>query len=178
MPRSSNEGKEQIKDWVTTISPVHQRILDVAVGQGTYHTLFKDLKNLDNCHWTGIEIWPRWVKKFALAEKYDSFFQEDIREFNYTQLERVDITFAGDVLEHMTKDEAINVVNKILEVSDNLIISIPIVYMPQEDDGGSPYEVHVKPDWSHSEVLETFPHIKHSWTGKEIGVYWLSGDNK
>ena len=50
MPRSSNEGKEQIKDWVTIISPVHQRILDVAVGQGTYHTLFKDLKKLKLDH--------------------------------------------------------------------------------------------------------------------------------
>jgi len=174
MQRSSKEGKEQIKEWISTIAPIHQKILDVAVGQGTYHTLFNDLENLNNCHWTGIEIWPRWIKKFALVEKYDSFFQEDVREFNYTQLGRVDIAFAGDVLEHMTKDEAIILADKILEVSDNLIVSIPIVYMPQGADGGNPYEIHVKPDWSHSEVLETFSHIKRSWAGKEIGVYWLS----
>ena len=175
MPRSSNEGKEQIKNWVTTINIKHLSILDVATGRGTYYDLFNNLDNLKNCKWTGIEIWPRWIKKFALKEKYDVFFQEDVRKFNYsTHTPNVDITFAGDVLEHMTKEEAIQLVNTLLCVTDNLFISIPIVYMPQGADGGNPYEVHVKPDWSHSEVLETFSNIKESWQGKEIGVYWLS----
>lgn len=175
MPRSSPEGKAQIKDWLITIQPAHLHILDVATGQGTYHTMFNDLDNLKECKWSGIEIWPRWIKKFALKEKYDNFFQEDVRTFNYkVHTPNVDVTFAGDVLEHMTKDEAIVVVKKLLEVSDNLFVSIPIVYMPQGADGGNPYEVHVKSDWSHTEVLESFPQIKKSWAGKKIGVYWLT----
>lgn len=175
MPRSSNEGKAQIKEWISTIDPVHSRILDVATGQGTYYNLFSDLDNLKECKWTGIEIWPRWVKKFALTEKYDPFYQEDVRTFNYKlNTPSNDMVFAGDVLEHMTKDEAIALVKKLLEITDNLFVSIPIVYMPQGADGGNPYEIHVKPDWSHTEVLETFPQIKESWVGKKIGVYWLT----
>jgi predicted TPR repeat methyltransferase len=179
MPRSSNEGKLQIKEWISTIHPTYLHILDVATGQGTYHTMFNELDNLKECKWTGIEIWPRWIKKFALKEKYNNFFQEDVRTFNYkVHTPKVDIAFAGDVLEHMTKDESIALVKKLLEVSDNLFVSIPIVYMPQGADGGNPYEIHVKPDWSHTEVLETFPQIKKSWAGKKIGVYWLTdGDN-
>jgi predicted TPR repeat methyltransferase len=175
MPRSSNEGKAQIKEWVSTIYPEYFHILDVATGQGTYYNMFNDLDNLKNCKWTGIEIWPRWIKKFALKEKYNTLFQEDIRTFDYNaQTPNIDIAFAGDVLEHMTKVEAIALVSKLLEVTDNLIVSIPIVYMPQGADGGNPYEIHVKPDWSHEEMLESFPQIKKSWAGKKIGVYWLS----
>mgnify|MGYP003970955833 FL=1 len=179
MPRSSNEGKAQIKEWISTICPEYFHILDVATGQGTYYNMFNDLDNLKNCKWTGIEIWPRWIKKFALKEKYNTLFQEDIRTFDYnTQTPNIDIVFAGDVLEHMTKIEAIALVSKLLEVTDNLIVSIPIVYMPQGADGGNPYEIHVKPDWSHEEMLESFPQIKKSWAGKKIGVYWLSSKKK
>ena len=176
MPRSSNEGKDQIKEWISKISITHNKILDVAVGQGTYHNLFSNTDNLISCKWTGIEIWPRWIRKFNLEKKYDNFFQADVRTFDYNQLNAVDISFAGDVLEHMTKKEAILLVENILNISDNLFISIPIVYMPQGSDGGNPYEEHIKPDWSHEEVLATFPQIKKSWTGKEIGVYWLTSD--
>lgn len=174
MPRSSKEGKTQIKEWVSTIDVQSFTILDVATGEGTYFNLFRYLDNLRNCQWTGIEIWPRWIKKFALKEKYDKFFEEDVRTFNYAlHTPSVDITFAGDVLEHMTKEEAITLVNNLLSVTSNLFISIPIVYMPQGADGGNPYEIHVKPNWSHQEVLDTFPEIVNSWAGKKIGVYWL-----
>jgi predicted TPR repeat methyltransferase len=173
MPRSSPEGKSQIEEWVSSLAVPHKKILDIAVGQGTYHTLLSQLENLKDAKWHGIEIWPRWIKKFSLSKKYDYFYESDVRTFDYSSIGTVDIAFAGDVLEHMTKEEAIELVKNVLSVSDNLFISIPIVYMPQGADGGNPYEVHVKPDWSHEEVIATFPQIKESWTGREIGVYWM-----
>ena len=73
MPRSSPEGKDQIKSWSTEIKPTHNKIIDIATGQGTYKNLFSELPNLQECQWYGIEIWPRWIKKFNLKEKYDFF---------------------------------------------------------------------------------------------------------
>lgn len=174
MPRSSPEGKEQIKEWVESLQPTHYKIVDVATGQGTYKNLFDNLPNLKKCQWHGIEIWPRWIKKFALKEKYDFLFEQDVRTFNYSKYGPYDIAFVGDVLEHMTKDEAISLVNTLKENVNHIFISIPIVYMPQGADGGNPYEVHIKPDWSHNEVMKTFSQINQSWTGKKIGVYWLT----
>ena len=171
MPRSSNEGKEQIKDWVSEIKVEHFKIIDIATGQGTYKTLFESLSNLKDCVWHGIEIWPRWIKKFALNEKYDLFFEHDVRTFDYKNYGPYDVAFVGDVLEHMTKEEAINLINTLKENVKHIFISIPIVFMPQGADGGNPYEEHIKPDWSHDEVLETFSGITKFWTGKEIGVY-------
>ena len=98
---------------------------------------------------------------------------EDVRTFDYSKVGNVDICFAGDVIEHMKKEEALAMTNKLLDISDNLYLSIPIIYMPQGADEGHPYEVHVKPDWSHEEVMESFPHIKGFWGGPKIGVYHL-----
>lgn len=174
MPRSSNEGKDTIKQWIDDIEIIHKNIIDIGVGQGTYKDLFGNLDKLKNTNWHGIEIWPRWIRKFNLKEKYDFLHQADVRNFDYKKYAPYDIAFAGDVLEHMTKDEAIDLVNELKIHATTVFISIPIVYMPQGADGGNPYEVHVKPDWSHEEVLETFSNIKKSWNGKKIGVYQIN----
>tara|TARA_R100000231_G_scaffold123080_1_gene93263 strand:+ start:261 stop:788 length:528 start_codon:yes stop_codon:yes gene_type:complete len=173
MPRSDYEGKEQIKEWISNVNLKYNKILDIAVGEGTYLNLFKGLENLKDSEWYGVEIWPAWVPKYKLDEIYDHFYLEDVRKFDYSKVGKVDIAFAGDVIEHMKKEEAIALVDKLLDVADNLYLSIPIIYMPQGADEGNPYEIHVKPDWSHTEVLGTFPHIKDSFAGNKIGVYYL-----
>ena len=173
MPRSDYEGKEQIKDWISELKPKYNKILDIGVGQGTYLNLFKKLDNLQGCEWHGVEIWEPWVPKYKLNEIYDHFYLDDVRTFDYSKVGKVDICFAGDIIEHMRKDEALVLYKKLLEVSDCLILSIPIIYMPQGADEGNPYEVHVKPDWTHQEVLETFPEIKECYGGSKIGVYLL-----
>jgi len=79
------------------------------------------------------------------------------------------------VLEHMTKDQALDLANRILDAHNGLVISVPIVYMPQDEFDGNPYEIHVKPDWTHSEVLESFgADIIAYEEDREIGVYLLS----
>lgn len=174
MPVSDNQGKSQIKNWIETITPKHNKVLDLAVGQGTYLNLFKNLSNLKECEWYGIEVWPEWASKYNLKAKYDHFYLDDIRTFDYDKIGKVDIAFAGDVIEHMTKEEAISLVNKLVDIADNLYLSIPIIYSPQGPYEGNPYEIHVKPDWSNQEVLETFPYIRNFWAGNVIGVYHLN----
>jgi hypothetical protein len=174
MPRSSTEGKDQIEKWLKDITPQHQKIIDIATGQGTYKDLFSNLKNLNNCKWYGVEIWPRWIKKFNLKEKYDFLFEEDVRTFNYKKHGPFDVAFVGDVLEHMTKTEAIQLIDNLKENASTIFISIPIIYMPQGPDGGNPYEIHIKPDWSHDEVLDSFSEIKDFRKGKKIGVYMIT----
>jgi hypothetical protein len=55
-----------------------------------------------------------------------------------------------------------------------VVISIPIHHCPQGAWGGNPYEIHVKDDWTHQEVMESFPGIKQFLKKtKTIGVYWI-----
>jgi hypothetical protein len=105
---------------------------------------------------------------------YDRIINEDARKLDWSTLPKVDLVIFGDVLEHMTKEESQMLVSQALTISKYVVISIPIVHSPQGAYGGNPFEIHVKDNWTHQEVLESFPYIIVSNGSKKIGVYWLS----
>jgi len=179
MPFSNKEGKDFIKKWLKSSHHSIKNVLDLGAGSGTYYNYYaKKHKILSNATWTAVEVWNPYIEEFSLETKYNRVINEDIRKVDYKNLGTFDLTFAGDVLEHISKDEAVLLVNKILEISKILIISIPIVHFPQEASYGNPYEIHVKDDWSHNEVKETFNQITQYHTGNTIGVYILSNKNE
>ena len=71
----------------------------------------------------------------------------------------------------MTKEEAIELWDKVSKTARYAIISIPIIHYPQGHEHGNPYEEHVKDDWSSEEVLETFSNIKEYKEFDITGVY-------
>ncbi len=179
MPYSSGKGKLETLQWF--INNQHQitRVLDIGVGSGTYHNLISPyLPNLD---WTGVEVWEPYIHQFELRKKYKEIINQDIRKINWLFHKPFSVALAGDVLEHITKDEAIKVVEDILNIAKGLIISIPIIHFPQGEYAGNPHEIHVKDDWSNEEVYETWgKYIKMHWAeqGSEVGVYWLQKDTQ
>lgn len=173
MPWSEPEGKDVIGGWLHPNKDSIQRVLDIGVGSGTYHNEFGQAdKLLSHAKWIGIEVWEPYIDRFNLNEKYDVIINHDARSLDYSKLDRFDVVFLGDVLEHMTKDEAIALIDKVSQVSNRVIISIPIIHLPQGEAEGNPYEVHVKDDWTHEEVMQTFKVDKFS-TGRVVGVYLL-----
>jgi predicted TPR repeat methyltransferase len=175
MPFSYREGKGYIKKWLGKRSKSIINVLDLGVGSGTYYNFFtKKYPLLTHSTWTGVEVWTPYIEKYELKSKYSCLINEDIRTVDYTSLGKFDLTFAGDILEHITKQEAINLVNTILKISSTLIISIPIIHFPQDEYEGNPYEAHIKDDWTHEEMIETFPQIKQFAKGNKIGVYILT----
>lgn len=179
MPFSSSLGKSQIAEWIKKNQESVKTILDIGAGSGTYSKLLAKNNLRTGITLVGIEAWEPYVKQYELESLYDKLIVTDARKLDWELLGKFDVVFAGDVLEHMTKEEAIKLVNQILDNSKTLIMSIPIVYMPQDEYEGNPFEVHVKPDWSHDEVMETWNNnIKDSFIGLKgnhprIGVYWL-----
>jgi predicted TPR repeat methyltransferase len=185
MPFSSGIGKEETLRWVKEKASTISKVLDIGAGSGTYAKMLKiHHKVLTECYWIGLEVWEPYIEKFDLKSLYDLIINQDARKINWAEIGNVDITFAGDVLEHMTKDEAIILVDQILDHSKYLVISIPTMIYHQGEAHGNPYEVHVKPDWSHNEVKETWnQYIEKSFTGSyefrdgknaSISVYWLT----
>ena len=174
MPMSSREGKVKILEWIMELTTTYNKVLDIGVGEGTYALLYRKCKTIENAEWTGVEVWEPYVSRFNLEEKYDKLLIEDARTVDLGD-KKFDIAFCGDVVEHMTKEESQHMVNKLLNCCKYVVLSIPIIYMPQGSYAGNQYEIHVKPDWSHEEVLESFPNIIDSKAGKDIGVYKLKG---
>lgn len=176
MPTSSPNGKNWISDQLKHIArriSINQ-VLDIGAGAGTYWNKFN---NIIPGTWTAVEVWNNYVEKYELKSKYTEVIVQDARHIDYAALPQQDIVFAGDVLEHMTEDEADVLVKKLLNISRCVIISIPIVHMPQGEWEGNPYEEHVKDDWSDEQVKNKWnEYLVSSSIDNEIGVYILSMD--
>lgn len=172
MGKSSKEGKETVVDWVRNLSL--SKILDIGAGSGTYKKLCTKNCVCVDATWIAIEAWQPYIDDFKLNLLYHQVLNQDVRNVDLSTLGMIDITFMGDVLEHVSKHDAMTIVDRVMAVSKFAVISIPIVHWPQAERHGNPYEVHVKDDWSHHEVMTTFSkYIKKFNQGKEIGVYWL-----
>lgn len=186
MPYSSNSGKFFCDRAVMRITSQlshalfeSHRILDVGAGSGTYSDRYgKTYLDRVKFKWTGVEIWEPYVAKFGLESKYDTLIVGDAIEHLITESKRMisyDLCFMGDVVEHVSKEAAIKMVELALKCCNAIILSIPIIHYPQEAYDGNPYEKHVKDDWSHQEVMETFGNVVVEYgVENEIGVYVLS----
>ena len=180
---SSTSGKQQILEWFQLHELELTTIVDLGAGCGTYIQLIKYNNNIcTQSNWIGIEIWNKYIEEYNLKLLYDTIIIDDVRNIDYSKLGNISVTIAGDILEHMEKTEAMELVDKIMKYSKYLIISIPIKHLPQSKTTyENPYQEHVKDDWSHEEVLETWnKHIIDFYVkGKKskMGVYWLSNEN-
>jgi SAM-dependent methyltransferase len=164
MPISSPETKPWIAEKILEIDPTF--VLDVGAGAGAYSDLLIELGFTGSLN--AVEVWTPYIKEFNLNEKYDYVYNLDVRDvgdFAY------DLVIFGDVLEHMTKEDALRVWSKVAKQARYAIIAIPIVYSGQGEVHGNPYEEHRKPDWTHNEVMLSFSHIVDSWQGIECGAY-------
>lgn len=165
MGTSDPESRPWSLKKILSIDP--KSILDIGAGSGTYYDA------LLGAGYSGqidaVEVWEPYINEFELKNKYSNVFQIDVREvedFFY------DVVIFGDILEHMTKDEALSVWDRVSKRASYALIAIPIINYYQDEINGNPYERHVKDDWTHKEVLDSFTGIIDSWQGNIVGAYW------
>jgi glycosyltransferase involved in cell wall biosynthesis len=161
MPFSSERGKSAIRQIVKRIP--HATMLDVGCGSGTYALMF------DDADITGVEIWEPYVDKYKLETIYDKLIVANIIEWEPE--DHYDVAIAGDILEHMTIEDAASVVKKLRNCADTVIVSIPIGHYPQDEWGGNPYERHITDNWTQEEFVKTFGNPDWHKIDGEIGVY-------
>lgn len=163
MPTSDPANKLWTIRKIKQLNP--STVLDVGAGMGDYLELIKTYMG-DEVKVDAIEVWQPYVEKYKLKERYDNLFVLDAREFNDF---KYDLVICGDVLEHMSENDAVELWNKISKSAKNAIISIPIIYHPQDEYDNNPYEVHVEENWNVEKVLNKFygiyEHKKFDITG-------------
>lgn len=164
MPISDQSNQSWVVDQLKYLEL--SSMLDVGAGAGTYAHVFA--QHFPHVERFAVEAWAPYIQEFALNNMYTEVFNHDIRDhenFNY------DIVIFGDVLEHMTKEEALAVWDKVSKNAKYALISIPIVHYPQDAVNGNPFEEHVKDDWTHEEVIDTFSQITGFVRSNIVGSY-------
>lgn len=166
MPKSSKENKNIAKLWHHQINP--RVVLDIGPGQGTYATLCKQPGE----YWIGIEAWAPYVKQFGLERLYDKVIIADARYMAFDKLGWFpDLVIMGDVLEHMHKDESMELILDMINRYSDVIISVPLKHLDQGAWEGNWFETHVD-HWHHEEMVEFLgKYLKEYKTGKVLGYY-------
>src|SRR5580698_11377358 len=123
MPMSSAEGKPWIKERIGLLAATGPlAVVDVGPGVGTYAKLLAgpDLKRI-----VGIEVWEPYIHTYRLQNYYDELIIGDVRT---VPIPATDVVILGDVAEHMTTDEALEVWRRCAEAARRAVyLSIPIV---------------------------------------------------
>ena len=116
----------------------NQAVLDVGVGDGFYG---ETLHRRFNAVVYGIEVWPKYIVNQLLY--YRTIFICDARTFEYEMLaKKVGLVVLGDVVEHLEKVEAITLVSRLKRLFPWLVMTIPIVDVPQGEYLGNIHEMH------------------------------------
>jgi cyclopropane fatty-acyl-phospholipid synthase-like methyltransferase len=166
MPYSDAQGK----DWAlaTYLSIAPSTVIDIGAGAGTYAKL---MRPHHEAHWTAIEAWFPYVTEFDLDDLYDQVTIADVRHLGWNQ-QVVDMAIAGDVLEHMTRTEASELIRWLKAIAKALLVSIPVLHLDQDAVNGNPFERHVD-HWTYEAMLaELGPGVVDTWRGDVLAYYW------
>ncbi|MEE1813544.1 class I SAM-dependent methyltransferase [Streptomyces sp. SP18ES09] len=177
MPTSIAEGK----DWSLERFARHlpDTVTDVGPGEGTYARLLRPAHK--GVWWTGIEIHKPYVAKYKLKSTktravYDELHVEDARE-SAEHLFHRDLVIFGDVLEHMTREDAVALLAKAEAAGCwHILVSLPIVEAPQGEVDGNPHEAHVH-HWDADDMDDVLAQLGghvEAMRGETLGVWWWS----
>lgn len=159
MPFSSSEGKGFFKDWVETFA-IHQgysRYLDIGCGGGHYGKILKSLSSLLIVD--GVEIFPEYIEKYNLRYVYDFIVVGDIREPGYP-IDSYDVIIMGDVLEHMTKNDAVTVIERLKTKCRFIWCALPMKFDRPWSTGYAQHECEYEENISEQHL--------HDWTVDEL----------
>ena len=163
MPWSADEGKHVILRSVLARWPSGAQVLDIGPGAGAMRNLLPANYVMD-C----VEIFEPYVARFNLRERYRTVHVADARTWNLPQ--RYDVVIMGDVLEHLSVEDAAMLLTRLSYWCSHIIVSVPWNY-PQGPAEGNDAETHLQPDLTPEVMASRYPQLAHLFTGGILGVY-------
>ena len=153
MSSSYNVGKRKMKNLINILIDSNKsRILDIGCGEGVYGRLIPKA-----CYCVAIDAID-YREKYGLMQYYDEFHQLDMR--NTEELKKLghfDLIIMGDVLEHVTPEEARQVLNTVEEMTEYLLVAVPYLYPQYCEDNH--WENHLQPDLTLKVMKERYPEL-------------------
>jgi 16S rRNA A1518/A1519 N6-dimethyltransferase RsmA/KsgA/DIM1 with predicted DNA glycosylase/AP lyase activity len=163
MPYSYGYFKQEYFNHLFDNFKIDIEILDVGPGAGTYGNLLnQDFKFID-C----IEIHQPYRSQFLLDKIYRNVFIGNVLEFDYAYY---DYIILGDVLEHMSVDDAQKLLFDITDKNIYCMAAVPY-RMPQGAVGGNVYETHLQDDLTVENFTDRYPMMRGLFRNSEYGYY-------
>jgi len=163
MPRSCPLLRSDIKKYLVENFDKNSTILDVGPGEGTYYNLLNDYF----VKFDAVEVWESYINTYGLRTKYDNVYNENILDFEF---DYYDIIIMGDIVEHISRDKAVELIEKIVEKCNQVLLVVPY-NLPQGPKGGVKYEEHLQPDLNDEIMEKYYPKLKLlNYNGKDYKV--------
>ena len=149
MGRSTPFGKQETKQFLNKRHPGRATILDVGAGKGTYAMLLDSKYIMD-----AIEIFKPYIEKFKIHRLYRKVMEMDVRDYEFDQ--KYDIVIMGDVLEHLSFEDARKFINKAKQNCDTIIVQVPYLFR-QGPANNNQAETHIQDDLTPELFAERYP---------------------
>jgi len=147
MPTSRGNHISYLIDKILAIRP--KSILDVGIGFGSKGMLFREYTDIWNGRYKK-ENWQTKIDGIEIFKDYISDIQLDIYDEIYIgnaleilpNLGNYDLVYAGDILEHFTKEDGLKFLKLLRKKGKNIIIATPKVMSNQGTVFDNIYETH------------------------------------
>ncbi len=159
---SYNFGKEEIVKWVKDTFNMGDSCLDVGACDGKWYGLLGDYLEMD-----AVEIFRPNITKHNLRRKYRWVYECDICDYEYRWY---DLIIFGDVIEHLTVQDAQMVLNFAQKRCKDMIVAVPYLYT-QPAIYGNKWEEHIQNDLTHEIFNERYKGFEPLWKNNEYGYY-------
>lgn len=168
MPTSYPFFKQEVKQFILENIPISCSILDLGAGCGTYSDMLKKY----GYFMEGVEIFKPYIDQYDLKNKYHRLHNVnllDYESYNYHRL-----VIMGDVLEHLSVEDAKAIIAKYLGKMSNLLVAVPFL-MEQGEYEGNTYETHLQADLTPQVMNERYPELELLY-GNEFYGYYINKD--
>lgn len=165
---SLNIGKKKIVEYLKNKYPKGTKALDIGACDGKWWKLLGDHFDMD-----AIEVFEPNVEKHKLKEKYKTIFIENVTDFvdNHKDI-HYDVIIMGDVLEHLTVEDAQKVVTSLYNCCDEFVIAVPYK-SKQRAIYGNKYEIHLQPDLTDEIFHQRYPGFERFYFGRVFGFFGM-----
>lgn len=172
MPWSALEGKEWACNRAVRALGFHRPavVVDIGAGGGSWREVLGS--KLLKSYWIAYEAWEPTIIRYDLDDRYDTVVTGDVRT---QRLLPSHIAIAGDVLEHMSRDEAVWLWQEMRRTSKYVIGSVPRGEYPQGPHDGNPYEEHKATYEGGWDVRATFKGVDAVYEGDVVTVFTAKG---
>lgn len=161
---SYNYGKAEVCAWIRENFRPASMILDVGAGDGKWRRLLPEYPYMEAAE----AYMPN-------ADRLTGYSRVHRAEIQYMEYLWYDLIIFGDVIEHMTPQDAQAVLGYAWPRCRDLIVAVPFRYEQGALDG-NPYERHIQDDLTPEIVAERYPALAVLHDPGHGYMYYHKGD--